>query len=74
MEYHIIPLLPISGYFLSQLENAMEKTYINLSLYGLQILEPFYESFAFSIYQTKLKDLYNNPTEGYIEELFSNYE
>jgi len=72
-----VPALPkdrVEGYTLSQLENAMDKTYIDLSFLGSDIFMPYYESFAYSIYQTKLKDLYNNPTEGYIEELFSNYE
>jgi len=55
-------------------ENAMDKTYIDLSFLGSDIFMPYYESFAYSIYQTKLKDLYDNPTESYIEELFLNYK
>jgi len=64
----------VYGYSISQLENALDKTFIDLSLVGLQILEPLYESFAYTTYQNKLINLYNNPTENKITELFDNYD
>ena len=65
------PIDRVSGYTLSQLENVLSNTYIDLG--PLEILEPFYESFAISVYKNKLRDAYSNPSETYIDELFSNY-
>lgn len=65
------PIDRVYGYTLSQLENVLDKTYINLGL--LEILEPLYESFAIGVYKNKLRDTYSNSSEGYIDELFGNY-
>ncbi|MFZ5942277.1 MAG: hypothetical protein ACOYXB_17055 [Bacteroidota bacterium] len=69
----LYPVDNVVGYSLSQLEYVLDKTYIDLSNYGLSTLEPIWETFAPSIYRSKLKSTYNNATEQYIDELFENY-
>ena len=67
------PFDRIDGYTISQLEYILDKTYIDLGIYSASHLETIYESFAISIYKNKLRNTYANPTEEFINELFSNY-
>lgn len=67
------PIDRVDGYTLSQLETILDRTYIDLGIYSASQLETIYESFAISIYKNKLRDTYVNSTEGFINELFSNY-
>lgn len=67
------PVDNVEGYTLSELEYALDKTYIDLCPYGLSALEPIWETFAPTILRNKLENLYDNETEEYLEELFDNY-
>ena len=66
----------VNGYILKQLETALDKTYLDLDVYtpAAEVLKMPVESFGMKIFKNKLKKLYNNQTEDYLDELFNNFD
>ena len=76
----LYPIDNVSGYTLAQIENVLFWSYQQLSptaaIDPIGVSDPIgliYNSFGLRIIRNNLKTMYNNPTSGYVDELFDNY-
>ena len=76
----LYPIDNVSGYTLAQIENVLFWSYQQLSptaaIDPIGISDPIgliYNSFGLRTIRNNLKTMYNNPTSGYVDELFDNY-
>lgn len=76
----LYPIDNVSGYSLAQIENVLFWSYQQLSptaaIDPIGISDPIgliYNSFGLRTIRNNLKTMYNNPTSGYVDELFDNY-
>lgn len=74
------PIDNVSGFSLAQIENVLFWSYQQLSptaaIDPIGISDPIgliYNSFGLRTIRNNLKTMYNNPTSGYVDELFDNY-
>ena len=74
------PIDNVSGFSLAQIENVLFWSYQQLSptaaIDPIGVSDPIgliYNSFGLRIIRNNLKTMYNNPTSGYVDELFDNY-
>ncbi|MCQ2959451.1 MAG: hypothetical protein MJ198_04595 [Bacteroidales bacterium] len=70
------PMDRVKDYSMKQIETALDKTYLELKVSSVnpEILQTPYETFGLKIFKKKLKSLYDNSTESYIDELFENFQ